>query len=227
MTKPATIAVVLSGCGVYDGAEIHESVLTLLAINRRGARYQCFAPNVQQHHVVNHLTGEEQPESRNVLIESARIARGNIKDLAEYDAAAFDAIMFPGGFGAAKNLCTFAIEGPNASVDPSVERAVKATREAGKPIGALCISPALMVKVMGDVEVTIGSDKATAEAITAMGGRHTNTTHEEVVIDRTAKLATTPCYMLEATVSQIASGADNVVGAVMSMIDDNTRAAAE
>ena len=135
--------------------------------------------------------------------------------------------MFPGGFGAAKNLCTFAIDGPNASVDPSVERAVRATREAGKPIGALCISPALMVKIMGDVEVTIGSDKATAEAITAMGGRHTATTHEEVVIDRTAKLATTPCYMLEATVSQIASGADNVVGAVMSMIDDNTRAAAE
>ena len=227
MSTTPRIAVVLSGCGVYDGAEIHESVLTLLALDRRGVAYQCFAPDVAQHHVVNHLTGEEQAESRNVLVESARIARGAVKPLAEYDPKDFDAIIFPGGFGAAKNLCSFAIDGPDASVEPSVGQAVQATRAADKPIGALCISPALMVKVLGDVEVTIGSDTATAEAIGAMGGRHVVTGHGEVVVDRAVKLATSPCYMLDASVSQIAMGADNVVAAILDMLGEGARAAAQ
>lgn len=204
-------AVVLSGCGVFDGAEIHESVLTLLAIDKAGGSYQCFAPNIPQAHVVDHLKGEPTDEKRNVLVEAARIARGKIEDLTKYEPANFDAIVFPGGFGAAKNLCTFAFDGPDCKVDPSVERAIKATREAGKPIGALCISPALLAKVLGDVEVTIGSDADTAAGIVKMGGKHTVTTHGEVTVDARHKVVTTPCYMLEATVSQIAVGADNVI----------------
>jgi enhancing lycopene biosynthesis protein 2 len=140
------IAVVLAGNGVYDGAEIHETTLTLLSIVRNGARYQCFAPDIQQAHVVNHLTGEEMPEKRNVLIEAARIARGNIKPLSEYSAKDFDAIVFPGGFGAAKNFCTFAFDGVDCKVNPDVEKAVRSTVAAKKPIGAWCISPVMMVK---------------------------------------------------------------------------------
>ena len=223
MATPTRVAVVLSGCGVFDGAEIHESVLTLLALNRRGVEYQCFAPDVPQRHVVNHITGAEMDETRNVMVEAARIARGAILPLADYNPAEFDAIMFPGGFGAAKNLCSFAFDGPNCTVEPSTERAILATKAAGKPIGALCISPALMVKVLGNVSVTIGSDPGTAEAIEAMGGDHMETTHGGVVVDREARLATTPCYMLEATVSQIADGADNVVAAVLEMAGKTPR----
>ena len=211
-------AVVLSGCGVYDGAEIHESVLTLLAIDKAGASYQCFAPDIPQLHVVDHLSGDVvEGESRNVLVEAARIARGAIKPLGEYAPADFDALVFPGGFGAAKNLCTFAVKGPDCAVDASVEAAIKATREADKPIGALCISPALMAKVLGAVEVTIGSDADTAGAIEAMGGKHTNTTHGEIVVDASHKLVTTPCYMLDASVSQIAAGADAVVNKLIEL----------
>lgn len=203
-------AVVLAGCGVFDGAEIHESVLTLLAIDKAGS-YQCFAPDIPQAHVVDHLKGAPTDEQRNVLVEAARIARGKIEDLAKYDPANYDAIVFPGGFGAAKNLCTFAFDGPDCKVDPSVEKAIKATREASKPIGALCISPALLAKVLGDVEVTIGSDADTAAGIEKMGGTHRITTHGEVTVDAKHKVVTTPCYMLDATVSQIALGADNVI----------------
>jgi enhancing lycopene biosynthesis protein 2 len=142
------IAVVLAGNGVYDGAEIHEATLTLLAIARNGAQYQCFAPDVEQAHVVNHLTGEEMPEKRNVLVEAARIARGNIKPLSEYNAKDFDAIVFPGGFGAAKNLCTFAFDGVDCKVNPDVEKAVRSTVAEEKPVGALCISPVLITKIL-------------------------------------------------------------------------------
>lgn len=211
------IAVVLSGCGVYDGAEIHESTLTMLAIAQQGAEYQCFAPDMEQAHVVNHLTGEEMDETRNVLVEAARIARGNIKPLSDYNPEAYDAIVFPGGFGAAKNLCTFAFDGPDCSVNPDVETAIRSTVTAGKPVGALCISPALMAKVLGDVTVTIGQDQGTAEAIEKLGATHTTTTHGEIVIDEKYKLVTTPCYMLDATIAQIANGANNIVAKIMEM----------
>lgn len=221
MSAPHTapkVAVVLSGCGVYDGAEIHESVLTLLALSRHGAEAHCFAPDVDQYHVINHLTGQPQDDTpRNVLVESARIARGKIAPLSEYRAADFDAIVFPGGFGAAKNLCSFAVDGPECSVNPDVEAAIRATHGASKPIGALCISPALITRVLGSVTVTIGSDSGTAQAITAMGGTHSQTSHGEVVVDAQNKVATTPCYMLDATISQIADGADAVVKAVLKM----------
>ena len=205
------IAVVLAGCGVYDGAEIHEATLTMLAISQQGASYQCFAPDIDQAHVVNHFTGQEMNESRNVLVESARIARGNIKALSEYSPADYDAIIFPGGFGVAKNLCTFAFDGPECSVNPEVEKAIRSTVVAEKPVGALCISPALIARVLVDVEVTIGQDKGTAEGIEAMGARHVQTTHGEIVVDQKYKVITTPCYMLDATISQNADGANNVV----------------
>ncbi|MBF0093237.1 MAG: isoprenoid biosynthesis glyoxalase ElbB [Alphaproteobacteria bacterium] len=217
MTGKPRIAVVLSGCGVYDGAEIHEAVLTLLALDRRGASYQCFAPDIPQAHVINHLTGQESHESRNVLVESARIARGDVKPLRDYDPAAFDGIVFPGGFGAAKNLSSFAFDGPNCTVNPDVEKAIKGTRAAGKPIGALCISPAIMAKVLGGVELTIGSDSGTAATLEKLGARHKTAGHGEVVVDKAAKLVTTPCYMLNSTIGQIATGADNVVAAMLEL----------
>ena len=137
------VAVILSGCGVYDGAEIHESVITLLRLDQRGAIVQCFAPNVAQLHVINHLTGEEMPESRNVLVESARIARGEIKDIREARAEDFDALIVPGGFGSAKNLSSFASEGSACSVQADVLAVAEAFAEAGKPVGLMCITPAI------------------------------------------------------------------------------------
>ena len=212
------IAVILAGNGVYDGAEIHESTLTLLAIVQQGAKYQCFAPDVNQAHVINHITGEEMPETRNVMIEAARIARGNIKALSEYNAADYDAMIIPGGFGAAKNLCTFAFDGPDCKVNPDVEKPLKTTVEAGKPVGALCISPAIIAKVLGDVKLTIGQDKGTAEAIETLGAKHVETNHGEIVVDEKYKVITTPCYMLDSTIDQIALGASNVVTEILKML---------
>ena len=211
------IAVVLAGSGVYDGAEIHESVLTLLAIARHGAQYQCFAPDIDQAHVINHLTGAEMPETRNVLTEAARIARGNIKSLAEYKASDFDALIFPGGFGVAKNLCSFAFDGVDCTVNAEVENAIRTTIVAEKPLGALCISPVLIAKVLVDVEVTIGNEEGAVNAIESFGGTHVQTTHGEIVYDPKYKLVTTPCYMLDATIDQIANGAENVVSKILEL----------
>ena len=211
-------AVILAGNGVFDGAEIHEATLTLLAIKQQGAEYDIFAPNIPQHHVINHITGEEMPEQRNVLVESARIARGEIGDLKDFNPDNYDAIIFPGGFGAAKNLSTVAFDGANAKVNPDVEKAVKGMLEMGKPIGALCISPAMIAKIIGDVKVTIGQDQGTIAAINAMGATHVKTNHGEVVIDEKHKVFTTPCYMLDANITQIADGTNNVVKEIMKSI---------
>src|SRR5690554_5400575 len=211
-------AVVLAGNGVFDGAEIHEATLTLLAINRHGAQYQCFAPDVEQAHVINHITGEEMPEKRNVLVEAARIARGNIKPLSEYKADDYDTIIFPGGFGVAKNLCTFAFDGTDCTVNPGVERAIRETVAQRKPIGALCICPVLIAKVLGDVKVTIGNDEDTIQAVRAMGGKHEQTSHGQVVVDEKYKIVTTPCYMLDANIGQIAAGAENAVKKLLELI---------
>ncbi len=216
MAKP-NVAVILSGCGVFDGAEIHESVLSLLALDRQGAGYQCFAPDIPQHHVINHLSGDEMDESRNVLIEAARIARGDIKPLSEFDAASYDALLLPGGFGVAKNLSTLAFDGPQCTVNPEVHAAVTAMAEAGKPIGALCISPAVIARILKGARVTIGEDPGTAGAIEAMGGVHQKSSHGEVVIDERLKLVTSPCYMLDASIGQVAEGAENTVRALLAM----------
>jgi enhancing lycopene biosynthesis protein 2 len=211
------IAVVLSGCGHRDGSEIHEATLTLWAIHKNGAEFQCFAPDIPQHHVLNHITGKEMPETRNVLVESARIARGKIKDLKEFDETDFDALIFPGGVGAAKNLCTYAFDGPNCRVNDDVARAIKAMHTAGKPIGALCIAPVLLARVLGDVELTIGQEQGTAKDLAAMGARHIPTLHGEIAVDRTNRIVTTPCYMLQSRVDQIADGADNLVRTVLEL----------
>jgi enhancing lycopene biosynthesis protein 2 len=211
-------AVILSGCGFQDGAEIQESVLTLLAIDRSGATYACFAPDIKQHHVTNHLTGKaEKGQNRNVLVEAARIARGKIRPLSEYNAADFDALMLPGGFGAALNLSTFALDGPDCTVDKDVEKAVRSTAAAGKPIGALCIAPSIMARVLGDVELTIGNDRDTAAALEKLGAKHGETTFGGFVVDKKRKVATAPCYMLDSKPSVIADEADKVVRAVLEM----------
>ncbi|HUW07611.1 MAG TPA: isoprenoid biosynthesis glyoxalase ElbB [Williamwhitmania sp.] len=211
MGSEKTFAVVLAGCGVYDGSEIHEAVMTLYAIRKHGAKYKIFAPDIAQHHVVNHITGEEMAEHRNVLVESARIARGDIAPLSTFDPATVDCIIFPGGFGAAKNLSTFAFEGSNCKVNPQVERAIKLTHGAKKPIGALCIAPVVVAQVLDNVQLTIGNDKDTVFALEKMGANHTIANHGEVVVDKNNLVFTTPCYMLDATIVDIAEGANAIV----------------
>ena len=211
-------AVVLAGCGVYDGAEIHEAVMTLLAISKNKGTYQVFAPNVMQYHVINHISGDVMKESRNVMVESARIARGKIKPLIDYNPKDFDALVFPGGFGVAKNLCSYAFDGSEMKIDRVVEKAIKETHSAGKPIGALCISPVLVTKILGNVEVTIGNDKKTAEHITTMGGVHKTTKNGEIVIDKKNRLVTSPCYMIDAAITDIETGADKTIKALISLM---------
>jgi enhancing lycopene biosynthesis protein 2 len=208
-------AVILAGCGVYDGAEIHEAVLTLLAIDKAGATFQCYAPDIVQHHVVNHVTGNEMPEKRNVMIEAARIARGNIKPLSAFRAAGYDALIFPGGFGAAKNLCDWALKGDDCMVNHEVEKAVKEMFEAGKPIGAMCIAPVILAKLFKGTNLTTGKDPASESFIEKMGNQYTKAVHGEVVIDKERRLFTTPCYMLDASISQIAEGTENIVKEMM------------
>jgi enhancing lycopene biosynthesis protein 2 len=220
MSNGKKFAVVLAGCGVYDGAEIHEATMTLYAISVQGATYQIFAPNINQHHVVNHLTGEVMSETRNVLIESARIARGKAKPLNEYNADEFDALIFPGGFGVAKNLCSFAFDGANCSVNADVMYAVKETHKKKKPIGALCISPVILAKLIENANITIGQDRGTAEAVEKLGAIHHKTNHGEVTIDRNNLLFTTPCYMLDATIVDIANGANAIVREMLKFTKD-------
>ncbi len=205
------IAVILNGCGHLDGSEIHESVMTLLAIDRNECAYTVFAPNAPQYHVMNHLTRQPMEGSRNMLVEAARIARGNIHDINEYAPANFDALILPGGFGVAKNLFTYAFDGANATVLDSVRKAIVDTHAAHKPIGGLCIAPVLIAKVLGDITVTVGSDSATIADVEKMGASHVNTQITEVISDKQNLIFTTPCYMLNATIADIADSADNLV----------------
>lgn len=213
-------AIVLAGNGVYDGSEIHEAVLTMLAIKQQSCDYQCFAPDIQQHHVIDHLSGKEMNENRNVLTESARIARGNIKELSKFDANKFDALIFPGGFGVAKNLSTFAFDGADASVNEDVRKAVIEMHKHKKPIGALCIASTMIAKIIGnEVNVTIGKDEPTANTIEQMEAIHIETDHADVVLDEENLVFTSPCYMLDANISQIYDGAYNTVEAMIKMME--------
>jgi len=212
------IGVVLSGCGVYDGAEIHESVITLLALDRGGAEAVMCAPDISQMHVVNHLSGQvEDGAERNVLVESARIARGAIKDVRQISADELDGLILPGGFGAAKNLCTFAVEGADCTVDEGVARLVREVHAQGKPVAAVCIAPALLAKVLGDEgpELTIGTDKGTAGALESMGARHASCPVNEFVIDKQKKLITSPAYMLAQSISEAAEGIEKTVAELL------------
>lgn len=204
-------AVILAGCGSLDGAEIHESVLTLLAIDKLGASYKIFAPDKNQHHVINHYTKRPMDETRNILVEAARIARCDIQPLSKFNASDFDALVLPGGFGVAKNLCTYAFDGAEMNVDPEVEAAVKSVKAQNKPIGALCIAPVILAKIFGNVTLTIGKDETTEKHIETMGAKNIRTTHGDVVIDEKNKLYSTPCYMLDARIANIAEGAENLI----------------
>lgn len=212
------VAVILSGCGVYDGSEIYESVLTLLRLDQRGARVQCFAPNIPQLQVIDHYRGEEMQESRNVLVEAARLARGNIKDVREGRGEDFDALILPGGFGAAKNLSDFAVSGAHCTVQPDVLAFAQAFAQAGKPVGLICIAPALAAKIYGPgVVCTIGNDPDTAAALTRMGAQHEVCAVDEIVVDTQRKLVTTPAYMLAKSIGETASGINKLVDRVLEL----------
>lgn len=216
------VGVVLSGCGVYDGSEIHEAVVTLLALDRGGAEAVCMAPDIDVA-VVNHLTGEPAAgETRNVLVESARIARGNIRDIAEVKAAELDALIFPGGFGAAKNLCDFAVKGADCQAHPEVARLVREIVAAKKPLAAVCIAPALISRILGDDELahklTIGNDAGTAEALTKMGSEHVECPVGNFVVDPANKLVSSPAYMLAGSIREAAEGIEKTVAELLNMV---------
>lgn len=214
----ANVAVVLSGCGVFDGSEVYESVLTLLALEENSANYQCFAPDVMQHHVINHLDGTEMVETRNVLIEASRIARGKVKAISELSAEDYDALVFPGGYGAAKNLCDFAIKGIDCEMEPETLKAAKGFVAANKPIGFICISPAMIPLIVGDrVKLTIGNDDVTAATINEMGGSHVNCSVDKIVVDELNKIVSTPAYMLAGNITEAASGIRKLVTRVLEM----------
>ncbi len=216
----ARVAVCLSGCGFLDGAEIHEAVCTLLALDQAGAEIVCCAPDVLQQDVVDHARSEPASgERRNVLTESARIARGQIRDIASVQGADVDALIFPGGFGAAKNLCSFASDGPACSVNPDVERLVGEMLAAKKPIGAICIAPALLARIVGKKDIhpklTIGTDKGTAAAIDQMGAQHCDCAASEHVVDEAHKIVSTPAYMLGQGPAEVFSGIKKLVDDVL------------
>lgn len=226
MTK---IAVILSGCGYIDGAEVRESVLSLLYLDEQGAEVSIFAPNMNQHHVVNHLNGEEQPGTRNILEESARIARGKIQPLSELKEADFDGLVVPGGFGVAKNLSDLAFKGADATVLPEFATAIRAFFDAKKPIGAICITPAVLAAVLKNegVNVTIGDDEGTAGAISAFGNTHTNCATNASATDSKNSIFSCSAYMRDdASISDVAKGIAQVVHNVVSAAKSQKSAAA-
>lgn len=213
------VAVVLSGCGVYDGSEIYESVITLLRLDQAGAEVQCFAPDIEQLHVINHVTGEvAEGETRNVLVEAARLARGEIRELAEANADDFDAVILPGGFGAAKNLSNFAVPGAQLSVQKELRDFIGAMHNSGKPVGLMCIAP-VMSGVLFDagVKCTIGDNPEIVVAIEATGAEHRTCGVGDICIDEKNKLVTTPAYMLAGRISEAATGINKLVDAVLGM----------
>ena len=213
------VGLVLSGCGVNDGSEIHEAVITMLELDKAGAEMVLMAPNIDQLHVINHATGEEMDDSRNVLIESARISRGNIEDIAGVTSDNLDALIFPGGFGVSKNLSDYAMSGMECSVNPDVLRLSREVHNDQKPIGVICIAPAIMAKILaGDTELTIGFDEQTAADIDAMGAKHVLCAVDEIVIDKEKKVVSTPAYMEAKSIKEAASGIEKLVAEILSMI---------
>lgn len=214
------VGVILSGCGFQDGAEIHEAVLTLLALDRAGVDALCMAPDVEQASVVNHLTGQATSETRNVLVEAARLARGQIRDVAKVKADELDALILPGGFGVAKNLSDFASAGANAKVRPDVRALVEEVFARRKPIGAICIAPAVLAAVLGKhgPRLTIGTDEGTAGALAAHGAKHERCTASGIVIDHDHKIVSTPAYMLGPGIRHVAAGIELLVAEVLRMM---------
>ncbi|MDN7133866.1 isoprenoid biosynthesis glyoxalase ElbB [Halomonas sp. MC140] len=215
------VAVILAGCGVYDGSEIYETTLTLLRLDQLGIEYRCFAPDIEQQHVVNHLTQEVvEGEQRNVLLESARLARGDISPLEALNADNFDAVIVPGGFGVAKNLSDFASASDNMQVLEALKEALVGFRQEAKPIGLMCIAPALVPRLLGDgIAVTVGNDPAVSGAISAMGGLHRTCSVEDIVVDFEHSVVTTPAYMLATRISEAATGIFKLVDRIAEMMD--------
>ena len=216
------VGLLLSGCGVNDGAEIHESVIAMLALDRAGVEMELMAPNIDQMHVVNHYTGQEMDEYRNVLVEASRIARGNIKDMAEISGNDIDALIIPGGFGVAKNLCDYAMAGPECSINPDVFRLISELQSLNKPIGAICIAPVMMAKIFGEqgasANMTIGFDEATSKDIESMGSVHVECKVSDMVVDEDNNLVSTPAYMEAQSIKEAADGIEKLVKQVLSMI---------
>lgn len=217
---PRTVGVILSGCGFKDGAEIYESVLTLLALDRMGVKALCMAPDIEQSKVVNYVTGKETAEKRNVLVESARLARGDITDIAKVKAGDIAALILPGGYGAVLNLSDFASKGAKAKVNADVARLVREVHKQGKPICAICIAPAVIAKVLGEESpvLTIGNDEETAAAIEACGAKHETCGVRDFVVDKQRKIVTTPAYMLGPSIAHVAEGIEKAVRETVAMI---------
>ena len=216
------IGVVLAGCGYLDGAEIHEATLTLLALDRLGAEVVAMAPNKEQAHVVDHQKSEpvESASARNVFDESARISRGNLHELGSVNADDLDALILPGGFGAAKNLCDFAFKGADMTVDETLATLIQNVHSAGKPLGFICIAPAIAAKVLGEAKpkLTIGNDPDTAAAINGFGAEHVDCPVDEIVVDERLKVVSTPAYMLGPSIAPVAKGIDKLVEKVVSYL---------
>ncbi|KAJ7310358.1 hypothetical protein JRQ81_007268 [Phrynocephalus forsythii] len=219
------VALILAGCGVYDGSEVHEASAAMVHLSRQGAQVELYAPDVAQMHVVNHVTGQLTEEKRSVLTESARIARGNVQDLAQLDVKDLDALIIPGGFGVAKNLCTWAVDGKDCTVSKPVEDAIKAFHAARKPLGLCCIAPVLAAKILPGCEVTVGHDTEcetwpyakTAEAVKALGCRHVNRNVHEVHVDAKNKLVTTSAFMCNAPIHEVYEGVGKMVAEVLKL----------
>ena len=214
-------AVVLAGCGHKDGAEINEAVCLLLAMDQHHCEYQCFAPDRPQAEVVNHLTGaSEKNAERNILAEAARIARGNILPIEQFKVEDYDALFFPGGFGAAKNLCNYAFKGADMEVQPDVARAILEMHQAGKPIGAQCIAPVMLAKLISGVYVTLGAEGTpVTDEVRSWGANHVQTEHGDVCADNGNLVFTTPAFMLDATLKDVYDGAYNMVEAVLEALE--------
>jgi len=216
------VGLVLSGCGVYDGAEIHESVITMLALDRAGAEKIMMAPDIDQLHVVNHLNGQEMEGGRNVLVESARIARGDIRSISEVTEKELDALIFPGGFGVTKNLSDYAMSGADCTVNPEIARLTHAMHKAGKPIGVMCIAPTMLAKILDEqnisADLTIGRDEKTANDIKNMGSNHVTCPVQEIIVDKKLKIVSTPAYMEAKNMAEAAKGIEKLVAEILKMI---------
>jgi len=224
------IGVLLSGCGVYDGVEIHEATMTLLSIAEIGAQAVCISVDKNQHHVVNHLTGEEMPQKRNMLVESARIARGNVSNIMDIDPVDIDALVIPGGFGSAKNFTSWAFDGPDGSILPEVKLLIVNLLNVGKPVAALCVSPVVMAKALEGsnihAKMTIGSDemespydiKSFSSGLESLGATTEMKTVEEILIDKENKIVTAPCYMMDASILDIRRNVRSAIEALRDLV---------
>lgn len=213
----AKFAVVLSGCGVFDGSEIHESTLTLLSLERYGVEYDIYAPDVDQHHVLNHITGQEMEQKRNVLVEAARIARGDISDLNKLDVNEYDGLVFPGGFGVAKNLCSYAFDGIQMKVLPKVEDVVKEAYQKKIPIGGICISPVMLAKILGKGMMTVGNSVETGNQIESLGAEFSPQDSVDICVDEENKIVTAAAYMNDVSILEVSVGIEKLVKAMVSL----------